>query len=188
MYYDRLFVKPAIWLRIARPVCDGRPFASSPFLRLASRGSPFRGVPEWWLIQLAIYLARCLTLHDPVLCCRESAQTQCSRPYDTLSCFFHTALWPGQCKSILTQTQHRAELDKACNRIFPFASITCSQAGPMSCPLSGPWLQQEDSISLVFGCRGKMQMMNILKTLISLLHIYPGDAMLFNRQRYSESG
>ena len=30
----------AIWLRIARPMCDGRHFASSPFCRLASRG-PF---------------------------------------------------------------------------------------------------------------------------------------------------
>ena len=31
----------AIWLRIARPMCDGRPFASSPFRRLASRGPLF---------------------------------------------------------------------------------------------------------------------------------------------------
>ena len=41
MYCDRSFVKPAIWLRIVRPLCDGRPFASSPFRRLASRGSLF---------------------------------------------------------------------------------------------------------------------------------------------------
>ena len=33
---------------------------------------------------------------------------------------------------------------------------------------------------------GKIQMVNILKTFILLLHIYAGDAMLFNRQKYSE--
>ena len=37
-YCDTLFVKPEFRLRIARPLCDGRPFASSPFRRLASRG------------------------------------------------------------------------------------------------------------------------------------------------------
>ena len=33
MHCDKLFVKPAVWLRIARPMRDGRPFASSPFRR-----------------------------------------------------------------------------------------------------------------------------------------------------------
>ena len=40
MSCDKSYVKQALWLRIARPMCDGRPFASSPFRRLASRG-PF---------------------------------------------------------------------------------------------------------------------------------------------------
>ena len=39
--------------------------------------APFlSGVPLWWRFQIAIYLCRCLTLHDPVPCKRESAQTQ----------------------------------------------------------------------------------------------------------------
>ena len=47
--YDRSFVKPAIWLRIVRPTCDGRPFASSPFRRLTSRGIFFFcGFTVWW--------------------------------------------------------------------------------------------------------------------------------------------
>ena len=33
MHCDKSFVKPAVWLRIARPMRDGRPFASSPFRR-----------------------------------------------------------------------------------------------------------------------------------------------------------
>ena len=38
------------------------------------------GLHLWWCFQIAIYLCRCLTLHDPAPCYRESAQTQCSRP------------------------------------------------------------------------------------------------------------
>ena len=41
MSCDKSYVKQALWLRIARPMCDGRRFASSPFRRLASRGPLF---------------------------------------------------------------------------------------------------------------------------------------------------
>ena len=40
---DKSFCKPVLRLRMARPMCDGRPFASSPFCRLASRGPSLRG-------------------------------------------------------------------------------------------------------------------------------------------------
>ena len=43
MCCNRSSLKPAIWLRIARPMCDGRPFASPLFRRLAGRG-PFFGL------------------------------------------------------------------------------------------------------------------------------------------------
>ena len=56
-------------LRFARPMCDGRPFASSPFRRLASRGLFFLcGIGIWWPLLLAVYLCR----------------------YDTLTCYCHT--------------------------------------------------------------------------------------------------
>ena len=45
---DKSLCKPGLRLRMARPMCDGRPFASSPFRCLASRGLPFRGFPVWW--------------------------------------------------------------------------------------------------------------------------------------------
>ena len=38
-------LKPAGWLRTVRPMCDGRPFASPLFRRLAGRGQFFRGFP-----------------------------------------------------------------------------------------------------------------------------------------------
>ena len=48
MHCDRLFVKPAVWLRIERPMCDGRLFASSPFRRRVEAPlfavSPFGGL------------------------------------------------------------------------------------------------------------------------------------------------
>ena len=48
MSCDKSYVKQAHWLRIARPMCDGHTFASSPFRRLASRGSFFFcGVTLW---------------------------------------------------------------------------------------------------------------------------------------------
>ena len=43
-------------------MCDGRAFASSPCRRLAGRAPSFCGFPVWWIMQLAIYLARSLTL------------------------------------------------------------------------------------------------------------------------------
>ena len=49
MSCDKSNVKQSHWLRIARPICDGRPFASSPFRHLASRGSFFCGVTLWWV-------------------------------------------------------------------------------------------------------------------------------------------
>ena len=83
----------------------------------------------------------------------------------------------------LTLTQHSDELDMACYRISDFDSTARKWD---QCPLSGRWPQQEDSTNLVFHSRGKLQMMNILKTLIMFVCIYGGDAMLFNRQKYSE--
>ena len=55
MSCDKSYVKQALWLRIARPMCDGRPVASSPFRRLASRGPFFFcGVTLWCFF--AVYL------------------------------------------------------------------------------------------------------------------------------------
>ena len=139
MYCDKSFVKPAIRLRIARPMCNGRPFALSPFRRLASRGHPFRGSPCWWAMQFVIYLARCLTLHDSVPRYREGSQYHYSCPHDTLSCLFCTALWLGQCQTILTQTQQSDDIDMACCRILPIDPITCSHVRPRSLARLASW-------------------------------------------------
>ena len=48
MHCNKSSLKAAIWPRFARPMCDGFPFASSPFRRLANRGSSFRGFPFRW--------------------------------------------------------------------------------------------------------------------------------------------
>ena len=40
-------------LNLARPVCDGRPYASPLFRRLAGRGTFFRGFPLRWVLHFA---------------------------------------------------------------------------------------------------------------------------------------
>ena len=86
MHCNNSSLKPAIWPRIARPMCDGCPFASSPFCRLAGRGPSFRGFPFRWAIQFVLALARCLTLQDAAPCHSEDSLYECGRPHDTLSC------------------------------------------------------------------------------------------------------
>ena len=67
-----------------------------PFRRLASRGSFSRFPCVVAFTTGAIYLARCLTLHDQAPWHGECAPTQYRCLYDTLSCYFYTALWLGQ--------------------------------------------------------------------------------------------
>ena len=137
MCCNRLLVMQALRLRIARPMCDGRPFASSPFRHLASRGLFFLcGVPFWWLLQVAFHLCRRLSLHDQVPREREITQTQCSRPYGIASCYVHNTIWLGKCQFILAQVQHSSEPDMVCHRVSPFSPTTCWPAGPFL-PLTG---------------------------------------------------
>ena len=64
---DKLFVKQALRLRIAQPMCDGHPFAFSPFRRLASRGLFFSATFFCGgFFKLLFYLSRRLSLHDQV--------------------------------------------------------------------------------------------------------------------------
>ena len=80
-------------------------------------------------------LSTCTEAYPPAiksLIVKELLKPNAVRPYDTLSCCFHTALWFGKSQSILTQTQHSSESDMVCYRIFHVDSLTCSEVGPMS--------------------------------------------------------
>ena len=132
MHCDKSFCKLVIRLRIARPMCYGRPFASPLFRRLAGRGSSFRGFPFWWAMRFALSPARRLTLHDSVPRNREGSQYQCSRTHDTLYCLFCTALWLGQGQSVLKQIQQTNDIDMTCCKILPTKSVTCLQVGPVA--------------------------------------------------------
>ena len=132
MFCDKSFVKPASWLRTVRPMRDGRFFATSPFRRLASRGSFFAiSLPNGLCKSRSLWLDAWLP-HDSAPRCGEDSQHECSRPHDTFSCFFYTALWLGQCKSTATQMQQLEDIDMAWCRIVPMICFTCSQVGPMS--------------------------------------------------------
>ena len=78
-------------------------------------------------------------LHDHVPHCREINQIQCSRLYDTATCYLHTAILLGRCRSILSQVERSSEPDIVCYRISPFGPTTCCPAGPES--LTWPEIQ-----------------------------------------------
>ena len=59
--YNKLLVKQALRLRIARPMCDGRPFASSPFRRLASGGLSLR----CGILFMLVAIVTCLLFVQP---------------------------------------------------------------------------------------------------------------------------
>ena len=85
------------------------------------------------------------------------AQTQCSRPYDTLTCYFRTAIWIGKCQSTLTQTQHCG----TCSTRRTPSSWSCTVA--RRCKLGSPWKRSSRSSNCV------------------------GDGMLFNHQACCET-
>ena len=108
MSCDKSYVKQALWLRIARPMCDGRSFSSSPFRRLASRGSFFCGVTLWCFFFSNCGLGKCSCL------VRSSI-----RHYVLLFPYCPMA-W-----SMLTLAQERDEIDLTCFRVSSFGSLTC---------------------------------------------------------------
>ena len=79
-------------LKPARPMCDGRPFASSLFRRLAGRGALFRGFPLRWVLHFALSLTRSITVHVATPYSRKDPLPECSRLCDNLSCLCFTAL------------------------------------------------------------------------------------------------
>ena len=137
-------LKPAIWPRIARPMCDGRPFASPLSRRLAGRGPSSRGFPFGWALQFAVSLARCLTLQDAA-----------PRPHDTLSCpFLHCPM--ASAKSIYIDAGYsnpRLSISLVTRRYRP-SPLHAYKCGP--CPMSGWWLHLEDLINPVFHCLRKI--------------------------------
>ena len=110
-----------------------------------------------------------LSLCNEVSSCEGIRETQRSRPYDTLSWYFHTALRLGKCQSILTLPQHPIEIDLTFSRTFPFASLTCSQVGPTSLVAAGSTRRTRTFSS--FKDRRKTQTVNILDMLKLLFHL-----------------
>ena len=96
-------------LKPARPMCDGRLFASSPCRRLASRGAFFCGFPFRWVLHLVLSLTRTVLLHEAACCSRENSLCERVGPCDTLSFFFFSALWLQRSQSILVQETQISE-------------------------------------------------------------------------------
>ena len=120
-------------LKPARPMCDGRPFASPLFRRVAGRGALLRDFPSRWVLHLALSLTRSITVHAATRYSREDPLPECSRPYDNLSCLCFTALWLQQSQATLVQENQPAkDIDLTCFKTFSIKATTCLQVGPMS--------------------------------------------------------
>ena len=114
-------------------MCDGRPFASSPFCRLVSRGALFRGFPFRWVLHFVLSLTRSVMVHDATPCTREGSLSECVCTGETLSCLFFTDLWLQSIQSILVQeTQSAKDIDLTCFKTFPIKAATCLRIGPMT--------------------------------------------------------
>ena len=152
-------------LKSERPMCDGRPFASPLFRRLAGRGPFFRGFPFRWTLQLTVSLARCLTY--------------------TMSCLSFIALWLHRSESALLQeVQPAKDIGLICCKTLPTKSVTCLQVGPF--PLSGRRLYLQDPTNQALHFPMKIYLTNNEETLSLLLSIYVGGAMLFNNLKYNK--
>ena len=141
MYCNKSSLKPAICLRIARPMSDGRPFTSSLFRRLAGRGPFILCFPFRWASQFAL---------DAPPYHIKGSKHECGRPHDTLAGLFSTALWLRQSQSILTQeVQHTKDFDLTCYKTMPTKSATCLQVEPMSLewPVAPPAGSDQSSLS-----------------------------------------
>ena len=120
-------------LKPARPLCDGRPFASPHIRRLAGRGAIFYSFPCRWVLHFALSLIRCQTVQDATSCPMENSLFECGCPYNDLSCLFFTALLLQRSQSILVQeNQPVKDIDLTCFKTFPINTTTCAQVGPMS--------------------------------------------------------
>ena len=120
-------------LKPPRPMCDGHPFASPLFRRLAGRGALFCGFPCRWVLHFALSFTRCLTVHDATSCPMENSLFERGRPNKWLACLFFTALLFQRSQSILVQeNQPVKDIDLTCFKTFPIKATTCLQVVPMS--------------------------------------------------------
>ena len=120
-------------LKPTRPTCDGRHFASSPFCRLASRGTLFCGFPLRWVLYVVLSLTRTVIVLDATHCSKEDSLCECERPCDALSCLAFSALLLRSNQSILVRETHPAkDIDLTCFKTFPIKATTCLQVGPMT--------------------------------------------------------
>ena len=172
--YVNWLVKQAIRLRIARPMCDGCSLTSSLFCRIAGRGLfSLYGVPLCWLLRLSLqnlYMYQCFVIV-------KSLKPSGSRPYGA---------WPlfcgPPCEERVNPYWHKQSAPMS---QFLFVTESCLSAPRLvcpwdPCPSSGRWLNQEDLSSMSTHCHKKMQTVILLETLILVLHINSGDAMLSN--------
>ena len=120
-------------LKPTRSMCDGRPFASPLFRRLAGRGAFFCGFLFRWILHFVFHLIRGVALDESSSCSKGDSLVDCGRPCDPLSCLVFTALWLRCSQTILMQeTQSAKDVDFTCSITFLFRDAACLPVEPMS--------------------------------------------------------
>ena len=186
MCYNHFLEKQALGLRLARPMCDGRPFASSPSRRLASRVFFFFAVfPFGGTCNLQSTCAdafptttKCLVVRKPL----------------TRSAVVHTTPCLATSRPPFGSADVNPYRHKHSN---PATSVCRASESPHSarrhvclwglCPSGGHWLHQEDVFNQFIHFDKKTQAGITLEALLLVRHNYVGDVMPFVLQKYVET-
>ena len=96
-------------------LCDGRPFASSPFCRVAGRGPASSvGAFLWWLLQVAFYLCSLLVPECDVGQADEDGHHS-----------LDVAVWLGPYNTLLTIFEFCEEPTLCCEKEGPCSAVSC---------------------------------------------------------------
>ena len=139
-----LLLKQALWLRIARSMCDDRPFASSPFRGMASRGlfftAFFCGICKCILSMQTLVP----TYVSAALQGNHSNTVQASKRHPYLSSSYFNLVWQMSTNvgtgTALQWTRYGLPT------VSSFSPTTYCPAGPF--PMNGRWLNQEDLLTV----------------------------------------
>ena len=83
-----------------------------------------------WVLHLAAFVIRGLTLHGSSSFLSEESLDECGRPCDPLSCLLFSALWLRCGPTVLVQ--ETPSVDPTCSTTSLFGDATCLPVGPVS--------------------------------------------------------
>ena len=148
-------------LKPARSGCDGRPFASPLFRRMAGRGALFRGFPFRWSLHIVLSVVHSIFTRAIRARCEDELLDVYIRPGNEAADFFFTAVWLQRSWSILIQdSQPARDLDSTCYNALIGEIATCSQMVPpfLECPMNLNGGRQRHTATWISSCGPTLQL------------------------------